>query len=113
MVGKYDAINPRDESIREFFNRVDEIAINAGLATRIADNSSDSLLEILQDGESICIVDGMSANLLHNPYPVIYALMDDIAKARMEIPFISNPEAETLRMAALEQMNDSWLEMTL
>ena len=26
MAGKYDNINPKDESIREFFNIVDELA---------------------------------------------------------------------------------------
>ena len=113
MSAKYNSISPCDKSICEFFNQVDEIAKNAGMETRIAENSGDSLLEILRNGESIGTIDGMSASMNYQPYPEIFSVMDDITQARMRIPFASHPEAEALRLAELERLDQPGMEMTL
>lgn len=73
MSKKYDSINPFDESVREYFNQLDDIVEKVGLQTQIAPNSKDSLLQILLDGECICTVDGQSGSAIYNPYPEIIA----------------------------------------
>lgn len=104
MSNKYDHITPFDDSLREYFNLLDDMVGKVGLQTQIAPNSDDSLLQILLDGNCICTVDGQSGSSVYNPYPEILALRDEFMNARIRIPFVSDMELEKQRMEALAEL---------
>lgn len=104
MSKKYDSINPFDESVREYFNLLDDMVGKVGLQTQIAPNSDDSLLQILMEGNCICTVDGQSGSTLYNPYPEIIALRQEFINARIRIPFVSDMELEEMRLKALAEL---------
>lgn len=104
MSNKYDHIHPFDDSLREYFNLLDDMVGKVGLQTQIAPNSDDSLLQILLDGNCICTVDGQSGSSVYNPYPEILALRDEFMNARIRIPFVSDMELEKQRLAALAEL---------
>lgn len=110
MSTKYDEISPFDESVREYFNQIDDMVSKAGLTTQVAPNSQDNTLQILLDGKCICTVDGQSGSMLYNAYPEIRALQDDIMNARIRIPFVSDMELEEQRLKALEAITKSEME---
>lgn len=103
MSNKYDHINPFDDSLREYFNLLDDMVGKVGLQTQIAPNSDDGLLQILLDGNCICTVDGQSGSSVYNPYPEILALRDEFMNARIRIPFVSDMELEKQRLEALAE----------
>ena len=110
MAGKYDNINPKDESIREFFNIVDELASYDDLETKIHENSNDNLLEILRNGKRLCVIGGMDASIIYDTDEHLYYLLGDIYRARLSIPYVSDPEREAHRLAVLAERNKAILE---
>lgn len=113
MSTKYDSIFLCDDGMREYYNQIDELVSKVGLDTQIAPNSNDNLLQILKDGKCICTVGGQFRSALYNPHPEILALRDDIMDVGVRIPFVSDTELEEQRLEALEEPNQSEMEMIL
>lgn len=90
----------REKSIIPFFEEVDRIAKAQGLTTRLSD-ASDEILDLYFEDKRIGQVDGYAGSMMY--HDEIYAIIDKIHDARLQIPFENDEVREGCRLAALRE----------